>query len=58
MNDLAARQGVPRCVVERCPTARQTTITMRIDGTFRTVDVCHRHASAYVALVEARSVPA
>ena len=48
----------PPCVVERCPTPRQTTVTMRVDGIFRTVDVCRRHATAYAALMEARAVPA
>lgn len=55
--DLVERAPAP-CVVERCPTPRQTTVTMRVEGTFRTVDVCLRHASAYAALMEARPVPA
>ena len=49
--------GAP-CLVEGCPTPRQTTVTMRVDGTFRTLDVCLRHASAYAALMEERVVPA
>ena len=52
------RRPVGPCLVERCPTPRQTTVTMRVDGTFRTLDVCLRHASAYAALMEARAVPA
>ena len=51
------RPAVP-CLVERCPSPRQTTVTMRVDGTFRTLDVCLRHANAYAALMEARGVPA
>ena len=55
--DLTRRE-TPPCVVERCPTPRQTTVTMRVDGVFRTVDVCRRHAAAYAALMESRPVPA